>query len=56
MDELPGDRTRLVVSGYQTVRPRWFERIFSFWLYPLMHWPMQVRQLANLKRNVEINR
>ena len=56
LDELPGDRTRLVVSGYQTVRPRWFERIFNFWLYPLMHWPMQVRQFANLKRNAEMNR
>jgi proline iminopeptidase len=53
LDELPGDRTRLVVSGYQTARPRWFEHMFNYWIYPLMHWPMQTRQFANLKRNAE---
>ncbi len=53
LDELPGDRTRLVVSGYQALRPRWLERIFNYWIYPLLHWPMQIRQFANLKRNVE---
>jgi proline iminopeptidase len=53
LKELSGQRTRLVVSGYQTIRPRWLERIFNFWLYPLMHWPMQVRQFTNLKRNAE---
>jgi hypothetical protein len=53
LEELPGDRTRLIVSGYQTLRPRWLERFFNFWIYPVMHWPMQVRQLANIKRNVE---
>jgi hypothetical protein len=35
------------------MRPRWLERIFNYWIYPLMHWPMQVRQFANLKRNAE---
>lgn len=53
LDELPGARTRLVVSGYQAARPRWFERIFNFWIYPLIHWPMQTRQFANVKRNAE---
>lgn len=53
LDELPGDRTRLVVSGYQAARPRWFERIFNYWIYPLIHWPMQTRQFANVKRNAE---
>ncbi len=53
LDVLPNDRTRLVVSGYQAARPRWFERIFNFWIYPLIHWPMQTRQFANLKRNAE---
>ena len=24
LNELPGDRTRLVISGYQTLRPRWW--------------------------------
>jgi proline iminopeptidase len=53
LDELPSDRTRLVVSGYQAARPQWFERIFNYWIYPLIHWPMQTRQFANLKRNAE---
>jgi hypothetical protein len=53
LDELADDRTRLVVSGYQAARPRWFERIFNYWIYPLIHWPMQTRQFANLKRNAE---
>jgi len=56
LDELPGDRTRLIVSGYQTFRPRWLEPLLNFWLYPLVHWPMQVRQFANIKRNVENSR
>ena len=53
LDELQGERTRLVVSGYQAARPRWFERFFNYWIYPLIHWPMQTRQFANLKRNAE---
>lgn len=53
LEDLPGDRTRLVVSGYQALRPRCLEGPFNFWVYPLMHWPMQIRQFANIKRNVE---
>ena len=53
LDELHGERTRLVVSGYQTFRPRWLEGIFNYWIYPLAHWPMQCRQFVNLKRNAE---
>jgi hypothetical protein len=56
LEELPGDRTRLVVSGYQAIRPHWLEGPFNFWVYPLMHWPMQMRQFANIKRHVEHNR
>ena len=56
LEELPGDHTRLVVSGYQAMRPRWLEGPFNFWVYPVVHWPMQVRQFANVKRNVEHNR
>ena len=51
--ELPNDGTRLVVSGYQSIRPRWVERLVNYWLYPPAHWMMQRRQLANLKRNAE---
>ncbi len=56
LEDLPGDQTRLVVSGYQTLRPRWLEGPFNFLVYPLMHWPMQTRQFANIKRNVETAR
>ena len=54
LEELPGGRTRLIVGGYQTLCPRWLEGFVNFWIYPLMHWPMQVRQFANIKRNAEI--
>jgi hypothetical protein len=53
LDELPGDRTRLVISGYQTFRPRWLERFVNYWLYIPVVWPMQARMLAVLKRNIE---
>jgi hypothetical protein len=53
LEELPGYRTRLVVSGYQTGRPRWLQAVGDFLLYPPMHWPMQTRQFANLKRRAE---
>ena len=29
LEELPGDRTRLVVSGYWTLRPRWLQPVMS---------------------------
>ena len=56
LEEFPAGRTRLIVSGYQCIRPRWLEPLINFWVYPPVHWPMQARQFANLKRNVEKNR
>ncbi len=53
LGELPGGRTRLVVSGYQACRPRWFERLYLYGLYLPLVWPMQARMLAVLKKNVE---
>ena len=53
LSELPGGRTRLVISGYQTLRPRWLERSINYWLYIPVVWPMQARMLAVLKRNIE---
>jgi len=50
--ELPGGRTRLVIGGYQTFRPRWLGR-FIEWLGPLIVWIMQARMMAVLKRNIE---
>ncbi|MBF6299524.1 hypothetical protein IU459_18535 [Nocardia amamiensis] len=51
--ELPGDRTRLVVGGYQAARPRWLQAIADFLLYPPVHWIMQTRQFTNIKRLAE---
>jgi len=53
LKELPGGRTRLVISGYQALRPRWLERFANYWLYIPAVWPMQARMLAVLKRNIE---
>jgi proline iminopeptidase len=53
LNELPDGRTRLVISGYQAVRPRWLERFAFGWLYVPVVWPMQARMLAVLKRNIE---
>ena len=53
LTELPGGSTRLVISGYQAMRPRWLERIVNYWFYIPVTWPMQARMLAVLKRNIE---
>jgi proline iminopeptidase len=53
LTEQPDGRTRLVISGYQAVRPRWIERFTNYWLYLPLVWPMQARMLAVLKRNIE---
>jgi proline iminopeptidase len=50
---LPGDRTRLVVSGYADARPRLLQRVLDFVFWEPAHWIMQTRQFANLKRRVE---
>ena len=33
LTELPGGRARLVIGGYQVLRPRWIERLVVPWLY-----------------------
>lgn len=53
LKELPGGRTRLVVGGYQTIRPRWLERLEGYWLYPPVVWIMQAHMLTVLRRNIE---
>jgi proline iminopeptidase len=50
---LPDGGTRLVISGYQAFRPRWIERFIASWVLLPVSWPMQVRMMAVLKRNVE---
>lgn len=53
LNELPDGSTRLVVSGYSVMRPRWVGRLVGYWLYPAVVWVMQARMLAVLKRNAE---
>ena len=53
LKELPEGHTRLVISGYQAVRPRWTQRLVFDWLYAPAVWPMQARMMAVLKRNIE---
>jgi len=53
LTELSGDRTRLVIGGYQAIRPRWVERFEFYWVFPPVVWVMQARTLSVLKRNVE---
>lgn len=50
---LPGDRTRLVASGYWAFRPRWLQGIVSFLFLEPSTWLMQTRQFAGLKRRAE---
>jgi len=53
LQELPGDRTRLVVSGYWSLRPRWLQPIAGLVVLEPTHWIMQTRQFANLTRRIE---
>lgn len=50
---LPGERTRLVVSGYWALRPRWLQSVASIMLLEPSHWIMQTRQFTNLRRLAE---
>jgi proline iminopeptidase len=43
LEELSGDHTRLVVSGYWYLRPRWLQPILSFLFLEPSHWVMQTR-------------
>ena len=56
LEGLPGGRTRLVVSGYQSTRPRWLQALVDFFVYPPVHWTLQTRQFANIKRLAERDR
>jgi hypothetical protein len=54
LEELPGSRTRLVVSGYGSARPRAITAIVDAIFWEPAHWIMQVRQFANLSRRAEL--
>jgi proline iminopeptidase len=53
LEELPGGRTRLIVSGYWAMQPRWLKPIVNFALLEPSHWIMQMRQFSNLRRRAE---
>jgi proline iminopeptidase len=53
LNELPGGRTRLVISGYQAMRPRWLGRLAFYWFFPPVVWIFQARMLSVLRRNIE---
>jgi hypothetical protein len=53
LSELPGRRTRLLVSGYASLHPRALTAIGDLLFWEPAHWIMQTRQLANLKRRAE---
>jgi proline iminopeptidase len=53
LDPLAGDRTRLVVSGYWALRPKWLQPIVSLLVLEPAHWIMQSRQFTNLERRSE---
>jgi hypothetical protein len=52
LEALPGERTRLVVSGYWSLEPEWLQGPASFLLLEPTHWIMQTRQFTNLARRV----
>jgi hypothetical protein len=56
LDELPGLRTRLVVSGYARSNPRALTAILDVLFWEPVHWLMQTRQFANLRRRTERRR
>lgn len=53
LEERPGGGTRLIVSGYWTMRPRWLQHVVGVGFLEWAHWIMQMRQFANLKRRCE---
>ncbi|MBK9180990.1 MAG: SRPBCC family protein [Acidimicrobiales bacterium] len=53
LEPLPGDRTRLVVSGHWALRPPWLRPALSAVVLEPSHWVMQTRQFAMLKQRAE---
>lgn len=53
LQEAPEGRTRLIVSGYWSLQPKWLQPLMSLLVLEPSHWVMQTRQFTNLKRRVE---
>jgi proline iminopeptidase len=52
LEPAAGDGTRLVVSGYWDMRPRWLQPALGALVLEPSHWVMQHRQFTNLRRRV----
>lgn len=50
---LADNKTRLIVSGYWRLEPKWLQPFASFAALEWTHWIMQTRQFANIKRRAE---
>lgn len=53
LTELSGGGTRLVVSGYWAMQPKWLRPVLSVLFLEPAHWIMQKRQFARLKHLAE---
>lgn len=53
LERLPDGSTRVIVSGYWLLEPRWLQPLLSVAVLEPSHWVMQTRQFANLRRRVE---
>lgn len=53
LNDLGDGKTRLVVSGYWALKPRWLQPILSALVLEPSHWVMQTRQFQLLKRRTE---
>lgn len=53
LQELPGERTRLVVSGYLRSRPKLLARVGNLLFWEPAHVVIQRRQFSNLRRRAE---
>jgi proline iminopeptidase len=51
--ELPGGRTRLIVTVHSAGRPRLLDTVLRYVLWEPAHFVMQLRQFGNLKRRAE---
>lgn len=53
LEPLPDNNTRLIVSGYWCLEPKWLQPFMSFAVLEWTHWVMQTKQFANIKRRAE---
>ncbi len=56
LEQLAGERMRLVVSGYWAFQPQWLRGIVNFFVLEPSTWIMQTRQFKGLKRRAERGR